>query len=136
MDAVGEVDGRRALRERYDVARRGENEDLVGEKVYFEGAEKLLRLGRLLLYLQKLPDPSELGVNGRLPENAALIFPVGRYAELGGVMHIPSPDLNLERDALLAYDGGVEGLIHILLRGRNIVLETPGDGLEKVVDYA
>ena len=67
------------------------------------------RLG-VLLVLQQAADPGE-GVLGAqfLVLQALLVFPVGRHAVLGHVVHLPGADLHLEGDALLTDDGGVEG---------------------------
>ena len=51
-------------------------------------------------------------------------------------MHFPGADLHLERHAVLAEHGRVQGLVHIRLGVRDIVLEPSGHGAEHVVDNA
>ena len=59
VDAVGEVDRRRAGGEVDDVALRREHEHLVGEHVHLQVVEEVLRV-RLLLRLEQAADPGEL----------------------------------------------------------------------------
>ena len=53
-----------------------------------------------------------------------------------GAVHFPSAYLYLKGDALGADDSSVNALIHVRLRGRDIILESARDGLEHIVDYA
>ena len=65
-----------------------------------------------------------------------LVFPVRGNTVLRGLVHLPRPDLDLERDALLADNRRMQGLIHVRLRRGDIVLEAAGDGAEQIVDMA
>ena len=58
---------------------------------------------------------------------------MGGDAVFGDLVHLPRSDLDFKGDALLADDGGVEGLVHIRLRGGDIVLEPVGDEVEHIV---
>ena len=51
-------------------------------------------------------------------------------------MHFPCAYLHLKRYALGADDSSVNALIHVRLRGRDIVLESARNWLEHIVDYA
>ncbi|MPN32861.1 hypothetical protein SDC9_180344 [bioreactor metagenome] len=51
-------------------------------------------------------------------------------------MHIPGANLRFERNAFLIEHGGVQRLIHVLLRGGNIVLEAVWNRAEHIVDNA
>ena len=61
---------------------------------------------------------------------------MGGNAVFGGVVHLPGTDLNLEGDALLADNRCVQRLIHIGLRGGDIVFETVRQRAVHVVDDA
>ena len=139
VDEVGKVDGRRPGGEVDNVAPGGEDEDLVGEHVHLEIVEKVGGIG-FLLALQKPSDPGE-GVlvaraQGGVGARTHLVFPVGRDAVLGGVVHLPGADLYLEGDALGADDGGMHTLVHVGLWCGDIILEAAGHGFEHVVDDA
>ena len=51
-------------------------------------------------------------------------------------MHFPGSYLNLEGYSLFADNGGMQGLIHIRLRGRDIIFEAVRDRAEHIVDNA
>ena len=51
-----------------------------------------------------------------------------------GPVHLKCPDLDLEGLSVLAYQCGMQGLIHILLRHRDIILEPAGNGLVILMD--
>ena len=59
VDAVREVDHRRADREVQEVALRREGEDLLAEQVLLHGAQELLRILQVLLPLEHLAEPGE-----------------------------------------------------------------------------
>src|SRR5690606_18126778 len=69
-----------------------------------------------------------------------LIERMSRDAIFGDLVHLTRPDLQFDALARGTYDGGVDGTIIVLLRGRNIILETarnhrPGgvDGAKRAV---
>ena len=51
-------------------------------------------------------------------------------------MHAPGPDLQLDRLAAGPDHGGVQRLVHVELRHRDVVLEPPGNGVPPGVDRA
>ena len=92
-----------------------------------------------LLALQQTADPGELvfiAVSQGAASVAHFVFPVRGNAVLGGIVHLPGPDLDLEGNAFRADDGGVDALVHVRLGGGDVVLETARNGLEHVVDDA
>ena len=138
VNAVGKVNRGGAGGEVDDIPFGREDEDLVGEHVDLQVVDKVGGVG-FLLALQQTPDPGELVLVAGAQRAAAvahLILPVGGNAVLGGVVHFPGPDLDLEGNAFRADDGGVDALVHVGLGGGDIVLETAGNGLEHVVDDA
>ena len=58
MDRVREVDGRGPGRERLHLALWSENKDLALEEVHAEELHEVLRIPRILLPLQHLPEPT------------------------------------------------------------------------------
>jgi len=61
---------------------------------------------------------------------------VGGDAVFGGAVHGQGPDLDLERDPLGADHRGMQGLVHIGLGHRDIVLEAAGHRLVQLMDQA
>ena len=95
----------------------GSKEDLLRNKVALYNAYNVLHVLRVLLKLQKLPNPGKPFLKLLLAGNAELILPVGCDTVFGCLVHLPCAYLHLEGDALLAYNGGVKGLVHVGLRG-------------------
>ena len=136
VDAVGKVDRGGAGREVDDIPLGGEDENLVGEHVDLQVVDKVGGVG-FLLALQQTADPGELvlvSVSQCAAAVAHLVFPVGRNAVFGGVVHLPGADLHLKGDAFGADDGGVDALVHVRLGGGDVILETARNGFEHVVD--
>ena len=134
VDGVGKVDGRGPGGQVLHVAVGGEDEDLVGEHIHFQGVDILLGVGAVLV-LQQPADPLILSL-GAGPGPALLVLPVGGHAVLRDLMHLLRPDLHLKGDAVRAHDGGVEALVSIGLGGADIVLEAAQNGLIEVMDDA
>ena len=61
---------------------------------------------------------------------------MGGDAVFGDAVHVPGTDLHLEGDAVVRDQGGVDGLVHVLLGHGDVVLEAAGDGLPHGVDDA
>ena len=61
---------------------------------------------------------------------------MGRDTELRGSVHLESTNLNLERNAVLSDDRRVQGLVHIGLRHRDVVLKTSGNRSVHLVNHA
>ena len=135
VDAVGEVDRGGAGWQRQDVALGREDEDLVTEDVDLDGIDELLGIEDFLLPIHQLPQPGEPLVHLALVLAATLLIgPVGGHPPLGGTVHFVSADLNLHRLAAVADDGGVQRLVPVGLRHRDVVLEAPRDWLPERVD--
>ena len=108
VNAVREVHGGRTARQRPDLALRREDVDLFGIQVDLQVSEKLLRIPHLLLKLQKLAHPLEMALIVVIADAAFLVFPVRRNALFGASVHLLGPDLDLEREAMLTDDCGVQ----------------------------
>ena len=132
VDHVGEVDGRRAGRQRDDLALGGEHVDLVLLEVELERFEELDRIVGLAV---DVGDPLQPGhVRGGVL--LLLVAPVGRDAVLGPVVHLGGADLHLDRIAVEPDHRGVQGLVHVELGRVDVVLEAPLDGGPDGVDGA
>ena len=137
VHGVGEVDRRRAGRQRLDLALRREDVHLVLEEV---GAERLHELARVGLVgrplVHQLLDPRDpLGV-AVLLLLALLVQPVRGDAVLGRLVHVARPHLDLERPALRPDHRRVQRAVAVELRHRDVVLEAAGHRLPERVDQA
>src|SRR5687767_396289 len=132
---VGEVHAARAARQAHDVTLRREHVDLVGEQVDLDALDELL--GRALVQvhdvLQPLPRASLLRLAFLLP---GLVLPVRGDAGLRQAVHVLGPDLHLDRRAVRAEQGGVQRLVAVHARDRDVVLETPGHRTVEAVHEA
>ena len=153
VDRVGEVDRGGALRQRDDLAAGGEHVDLGPGQVEAEGVEELGRVFGLALPVDELTEPGHLGrlvallglvlVEGdaagqdrAVRDHVFLVLPVRGDAVLGPLVHAPGADLQLDRLAAGADDRGVQALVHVELRHRDVVLEPAGDRVPARVDGA
>ena len=136
VDGVGKVDGGGPGGQALHVSVGGEHEHLVGEHIHLQGADKFLGVGVLLAF-QQLAHPLKLLLAAQLVVGQPLlVLPVGGYAVLGGLVHLPGADLHLEGDAVPADDGGVQGLIAVGLGGADVVFEPAQHRIIHVVDGA
>src|SRR5438477_9372710 len=126
VDPVREVDRRRARGKALDLSLRREDEDLVLEDVDLERLDELLRVGHVVLPLEQLADPRELGLVVAVALAALLVAPVRGDAVPSEVVHVASAHLDLDRLPAGADDRGMEGLVHIRLGHGDVVVELPG----------
>src|SRR5688572_4506908 len=129
VDGVGEVDRGRAAREHVNVTLRGEDVDLVREQVDLHALDELDRVLQVALELGQLAQPLELlGVlRVEAARAALLVLPVRRDAVLGDAVHLVGADLDFDALPTGPDQRRVQRLIHIGLRQRDVVLETPRD---------
>ena len=136
VDPVGEVDRRGSAREGVDRALRREGVDLVGVEVHLERREELAGVRDVPGRLEDLPDRRDpLFVDAAAPA-PLLVLPVGRDPLLGEEVHLARPDLDLERGLTLRDHRRVEGLVEVLLRHRDVVLDPARDRPPGLVDDA
>ena len=124
MDRIGEIDRRRAARQRDQIALRREGEDLVLEHFELGVLEKFLRARGMVEDVEQFAQPAVLRPVGAA--GALLVDPVRGDAELGDLMHVAGADLDLDALPLGADDAGVERAVIVGLRGRDVVLEAAG----------
>jgi len=134
VDVIGKVDGRGAGRQVDHVAVGGEHKHLVGEHVYLQGVDEVLRVGALLILQQAAHPLIAALVAAAL--SVLLVLPVGGDAVFRHLVHLLGANLYLKGDAALAHHRGVQALVQIGLGGADIVLEPAQNGLEQVVNDA
>ena len=132
VDGVSKVDGGCTSRQIDDIATGGKDEYFVGEHINLQTVDKVLGIG-ILLVLQQTANPLvSLLVTFTL--TALLIFPVGGDTVLGNGVHIVGANLHLKGNTVITDDRGVQTLVHIGLRGGDIVLEASQNGAVQVMD--
>jgi hypothetical protein len=135
MHGVGEVHRGTALRKADHVTLRSEDENLLRTEFEAQGLQELAGLLVLPLPVQQLAEPQHLVVAlGRRAALGLLVLPVRGNAELRRTVHVTGTDLQLDRLAMGADDGGVQRLVEVELRHRDEVLEPPGDRLPVGMD--
>ena len=136
VDRVGEVDGGGAPGQRLDLALGREGVDLLGVEVDLQVLDELLRVADLLLPLEQLAQPDEVGLVARGPDPPLLVLPVRGNPLLGVQVHLLGADLHLEGEPVVADDRGVQRLVAVGPRHRDEVLDPPGHGRPGLVDDA
>ena len=136
VDAVGEIQRYGAGGQLDDVALGRKDVDVLVEQVLAHGLHELAGIPHLLLPFQHIAEPFHLFVEVRVRGTAFFVAPVGGDAVFGDAVHIPGADLHLEGDAVVRDQGGVDGLVHVLLGHGDVVLEAAGNRLPHGVDDA
>ena len=139
MYGVGEVERRGTRPQADDLALWREAEYLALEEVDLEGLHELLRVVCLLLPIEHLTQPRELlieAARGAVLGSSLLVAPMGRDAVLVHAVHLLGADLNLEGTCRRTDDRRMQGLVHVELGHRDVVLETPRNGMPQVMDGA
>src|SRR5215475_1895435 len=133
---VGKVDRRGATRQRNQPPFGREAEHLILEQLELGVFEKLLRVVALEQGIDQPAQP-HIGVLARLAAvaaamlgagNTVLVEGVGGHAILGDVVHVGGADLQLDALVPRTDDGGVDRLVVVLLRRRDVVLEAVRHG--------
>ena len=126
MHGVGEVDDRRAARQRQNLPFGREDIDLVGKQIDLDVLEKLGRiLRRALQFEQRLQPFVHLDLQVGAALLAVLVQPVRSDTLLGQVMHALRADLDLDRRAVRADQRRMQRLVAVTLRDCDVVLELP-----------
>src|SRR5690606_18202974 len=126
VNAVREVERRRTTREHSQFTLRSEYEHFVGKEVALDYLEELRRIFEIALKGLELSQP---GVTRRTARSTARSKrrPLGYHALFGYLMHLVGTDLNLDAQAPRPHHSGVERLITIGLRQRDVVFEAARD---------
>src|SRR5258706_1814233 len=134
---VGKIHRGRAARHRHDLALGGEHVDLVRKEVDLDVLQEFGGIARGVLDVEQRLQPFvgallhfvDLGVG-------ALVQPVRSHAGVGDAVHRLRADLDFDRHAVRADQGGVQRLIAVDLGDRDVVLEFSGHGLVQAVQGA
>ena len=130
MNRIGEIDRRRFGRQCDQLALRREAEHLVVEQFELGVLEELFRIGAFGKQLDRAPQPGiRIGLareqfGGRTTR--ILVEGMRGDAVFGDLVHLSSTDLQLDALAARPDHGGVDRAIIVLLRGRDVILETAG----------
>ena len=140
MDRVGEVDRRGAARQGQDLAARGEDIDRVGIEVDLHMLQELGRIVGLVLDVHQRLQPQRaqpLRIDGAV---AALVVdfvePVRGNPGLGHRVHGLGTQLELDRRSQRAHQRGVQRLVAVELRDRDVILEPARYRLVHLVQHA
>ena len=136
VNRIREIDGRGAARKNDHTALRRKSVNLFGIEVHAQRGEKFARLLHFLHPLDQLPHPHDaLVICLRKPCASIFVFPVRRDALLGNAMHFLRADLHFE--GLACVDNrGVQRLVQVGPRHRDVILETAGNRRPDLVDHA
>ena len=129
MDGVGEIDRRRAPRQRDQAALGGEAKHLIVEELELGVLEEPFRIvagERLDRLPQAAVGPAFADARPLRADAALLVDGVRGDAVFRHLVHLVRADLQFDALAPRPNDGGVDRSIIVLLRRRDIVLESPG----------
>src|SRR5258708_13694243 len=136
MHGESKIDRRRALRKLDDVSGRREDEDLVLVEVQLEELEELVgRLG-VHLQLEHLAEPGEVPIELVATVLDALVAPVSGDSVIRGPMHLAGPDLDFEQLSPWAEYRGMQRLVSVRLRLRDVILDPLLKRREGIMDDA
>ena len=137
VDAVGEIQGRAADGQVQDLPLGREHVDVLAQVILHH---VLGELGAVLAVVPGLvhhmSEPAGAFVHLRLNGPPLLVHPVGGHAVFRGLVHLMGPDLDLEGDAVLVHEGGVQGPVQVGLGHGDVVLEPARQGLPLRVNDA
>ena len=130
VDVVREIDRGRSDRQRHDLALGCEDVDLVLFEIGLQVRHELGGVGDLGLPVDQAVEPVDVGLIGVV----VLVGPVGGDAPLRTMVHLLGADLDLDRSAVRPDHGGVQALVEVELRDRDVVLEAAGHGPPPAMD--
>ena len=135
VDMVGKIDRGGTLRQVDDIAARGEDIDAVLEYVRLHAVHELRRVGDFLAPIHQ-PAQRVDALLVAFVDAAAFFFvaPVRGDAIFGVLVHLGGADLHLERFSIVINDGGMQGLVIIVLGGGDVIVKFVRDGPPVGVD--
>src|SRR3990167_5314551 len=135
VHCVGKIDRRGAFGQLHDPAFGREHVDLVREQVDLHAFDKFQGVAGTLLHFQHALDPlarTGMGAFGLLVA-AGLVQPVGGDAVVGHLFHFAGADLDLDRHAVHAKQGGMQRLVAVGLGNCDVVLEAAWQGFVQIM---
>ena len=135
MDVISEIDRYSARRKRDHLAHGREDEDFLGDQAFLQGIHVVVGVAHIALPFKKLTEPGQANLKDILPflRRALFIAPVGRDAVFCRPVHLLGPDLNFKGNPPVTDDGSVKRLIAVCLGHGDVVTESSGNGLVKLV---
>ena len=124
MNTIRKIQWYSAFWQLHNVTFWGKDEYFPCKDIQFQSVKQFFRIA-CILPLKNMTNPAYLciKISFCFPFITFLISPMGGYTIFRHTMHIPSTNLNFYRLTFCADDGGVQGLIHIRLRHRNIIFK-------------
>ena len=125
VDVVSEIERRGACRQINHIPFRGKDVDAIVKDLTAHFVEHFARVSHLFLPRNQLTQPGDtiLVTRATAAGGPLFIFPVRRHAQLGVFVHLFGTDLNFHRFAARAEHHGMNRLIAIRLRVRDVVIE-------------
>src|SRR5690625_3589957 len=125
MDGISEVNRGGSSWQCHNVALGRKYVDFRRANLKTKRIKELTGISGFALPIQDLAQPSHL-CRGLLSRGLllALVLPVRGNAVFSPAVHLVGADLDLNRFALRTNHGGVQRLIHVELRHRDVVFET------------
>src|SRR6267378_4000385 len=134
---VGEIHRGRAARHRHDLALGSEHVDFVRKEVDLDVLQEFGGIARGVLDVEQRLQPLVGALLHFVDLRVgALVQPVRSDAGVGDAVHGLRADLDFDRHAVRADQRGVQRLIAVDLRDRDVVLEFSGDRLVQAVQGA
>ena len=129
VHGIGEIDRRRAARQLDQLPLRREAEHLVLVEFQLGVLHELVGAGGILQDFQQILHPAETRQVLRVGRVALLVQPVRGDAVFGDVVHRLGADLHLDLlvQQLAQRHAGVDALVAVGFRRRDVVLEAAGD---------
>ena len=138
MNTISEIYGRRTLTQTHHIAIGSKYKHLLIKQIFLDRAQEVVAVGAavILLPINQLPQPVEpLGIGaGGGRRSALLVFPMGRNAVFGHLVHVGGADLHFDRP-VPADHRRMQGLVAIGLGQADVILEAPRDRPEGVVHH-
>src|ERR1041385_6588282 len=124
MNRISKINGSSASGQFKNTPLGSEGINLVRSQIHFQSGEEFARLLQFLRPFDQLPHPDDalIVVAGRL---IVLVFPMSGHAFFSDAMHFLGADLHFKRLATVNHRG-VQGLIQIGPRHRDVILEAAG----------
>jgi hypothetical protein len=133
---VREVHRRGTARQRFHLALRRKDVDLLRVEIDLQVLQELLRVTDFLLRLEQLPHPLEIALIALVADAPFLVLPVRRDAFFRMPVHFLGANLHLEGKAMLADDRRMQRLIPVRPRHRDEVLDASRDRRPGLVNDA
>ena len=124
MYRISEINRRRTGRQGDHTPLWRKDKDFRRAKVVPQGVKKVGDIFSLLLPFMQLLEPDHAGICIRVGWTLLLVLPVRGDTEFSSGMHLGRANLYLDRFAVWSDDRGVERLIEVELRHRDVIFKS------------